>query len=75
MEFAELDPTSAEADEVRTFVNTDAFIVSVTPEYSDGSRYLTWEQSSSGQTTAATKTLFGDNMKQKKFVDEGVALP
>ncbi len=58
-----LDKASADAKEVAALVKSPAFIAAVCP-----GDYKPWALGSGGQTTAATKTLFGDTLAQKDML-------
>ena len=70
-----LDDPGPEADQVRAQVSDQAFIDAVTPvtgqKNGNDVHYLPWEQTSGGQTTAATQTLFGKDMKQAPILTAG----
>jgi len=58
-----IDAASADAKEVTNLVKSPAFIAAVCPD-----DYKPWALASGGQTTAATKTLFGDTLAQKDML-------
>lgn len=74
-----IDPAAPEAQTVRDHVASDTFINAVCPEttYSDGSKvkYVPWNMPGGGQTTPATRTLFGDTLKDKEMTPRVTGSP